>query len=540
MKKLWMMILLTILSVVIISCQETPVEPEESEETPWKITYDIKDASPHFYNEVSVCYQIFPIAFADSNGDGLGDLNGITENLDYLSETLNVDCIWLNPINPSPTYHKYDVTDYYGIDQQFGTMADFEALIEAADAVGIKILMDLVINHSSSQHPWFINATTGPAASYRDFYVWNDLTDREAFPIRTGWYMNNGMYYYASFWSEMPELNFDNPAVREEINNITTFWLEKGVGGFRIDAARHIYDINEYPLGTPTNRENINYFRAFNHHVKTINPDAFVVGEVYVNSSSFVAGFYEGMDSAFNFEFSDALITALQQGYDTDALDVIFESREAFGRRRDDYIDSFFLTNHDQDRIIGRLDNNPDKMKLAAHIMMTLPGISWIYYGEELGMSGPKPDPSIRQPFKWGNERLSYTTQSRPNGIAAWNTQNQNLIGMTEQLLDETSILSAYINAIELRKTHKTLHQGDILRLTNNDQRLLTFLRVDGDDIYLVVHNLSSQSVSRAHNLTSYEVIYHTHTLDDQQTSFVFQPFSSTVIKINTTNVSLS
>jgi alpha-amylase len=294
MKKIWMLLTMLLFIIGLTACQKDPTDPTIPIETPvddWKIVYDIVDSSPHFLNEVSVCYNIFPIAFADSNGDGLGDLRGITENMDYLSDILDVDCIWLNPINPSPTYHKYDVTNYYGIDPQFGNMSDFEALIAAADVAGIKILMDLVINHTSSEHPWFINSTLGPAATYRNWYVWNDLADREAFPNRTGWYMNNGMYYYASFWSEMPELNFDNPDVREEIKNITTFWLEKGVGGFRIDAARHLYDINEYPRGTPTNRENINYFREFNYHVKSINPDAFVVGEVYVNSSSFVAGF---------------------------------------------------------------------------------------------------------------------------------------------------------------------------------------------------------------------------------------------------------
>jgi alpha-amylase len=168
------------------------------------------------------------------------------------------------------------------------------------------------------------------------------------------------------------------------------------------------------------------------------------------------------MDSAFNFEFADIITQSLSSGVDAGMLNVIFNSRTAFSERRADFIDSMFLSNHDQDRIMGRLSYNEERMKLASRMMMTLPGIIWIYYGEELGMSGPKPDPNIRQPFKWGNERQSYHTQSRPNGIASWDTFNQALPGMTEQLLDPNSILNAYITAIRLRKEHPILHRGDI------------------------------------------------------------------------------
>ena len=298
MKKILLVVLTLIFTMSLIAC-EKEVEPEPDPDPvvdmSWKLDYDMVDSSPDFLANVSVCYQIFPISWADSNDDGYGDLNGITENISYLADTLNIDCIWINPINVSPSYHKYDVVDYYDIDPQFGTLEDFENLLEVAGDNDIRVLMDLVINHTSTANPWFIDSASSVDSDFRDYYVWNDLKDRTVYPSKSGWSYTNGMFYYASFWSEMPELNFDNQDVRIEIENILEFWLNKGVDGFRIDAAKHLYDTNEYPSGTATFRENVNYFREFNYFVKQINPDAFIVGEIASPSPSFVDNFLEGM-----------------------------------------------------------------------------------------------------------------------------------------------------------------------------------------------------------------------------------------------------
>lgn len=532
MKKCVQLILISLFVLMLYACKDETEEPTETPTESWKILYDIEPTSPDFLENVDACYQVFPYSFADSNDDGIGDLNGITENLDYFSEILDIDCIWLNPIHPSPTYHKYDVTNYYGIDRQFGTMADFETLIDEAEAKGIRVLMDLVINHTSSQHPWFINASIGNEATYRNWYVWNTLEDRTKFPDRTGWYLKNGVYYFASFWSEMPELNFDNPAVRDEIKNILTFWLEKGVSGFRIDAAKHIYDTKEYPAGTPTLKENINYFREFNYHVKQVNPDAFVIGEVYTSGSSYVSNFFEGMDSAFNFEFAEILITALQSNAQLNLIDKMITAQTNFANKKQQPLDSVFLTNHDQNRIADQVGLNINKMKLASQILMTMPGIAWMYYGEEIGMSGMKPDNNIRQPFKWGEGRIDYTTQGGTS-IGAWSGYNSTLPGMTEQLLDENSLLSTYIEMIKVRNENKVLSRGLISEINHSRSELLVYVLTYQNQSVLVVHNLTPNDVTINHNLASYSIVHSTHTQNLSNTSFTFTGYSTLILSVN-------
>lgn len=532
MKKSIQIILILMFSLMLYACQSETEEPSDPTSESWKVLYDIQPTSPDFLENVDACYQIFPYSFADSNNDGIGDLKGITENLDYFSDILGVDCLWLNPIHPSPTYHKYDVTNYYGIDRQFGTMTDFQTLIDEAESKGIRILMDLVINHTSSQHPWFINASIGNEATYRNWYVWNTLEDRVQFPDRTGWYLKNGVYYFASFWNEMPELNFENPLVRAEIKNILTFWLEKGVSGFRIDAAKHIYDTKEYPAGTPTLKENVHYFREFNHHVKTVNPDAFVVGEIYTNGSSYISNFYEGMDSAFNFEFADTLTQALQSNAQINLLSLLLTSQTNYRNKKDQPLDSLFLSNHDQNRIADSLGLNLNKMKMASQILMTLPGISWIYYGEEIGMSGIKPDNNIRQPFKWGEQRLDYTTQGG-TAIGAWNSYNQALPGMTEQLLDDQSLLRTYIQMIQVRDQHPILSRGTLSAINHSRSQLLAYiLTLEGTKV-LVVHNLTPNDVTINHNLLSYTLLNSTHLQDLGSTSMTFRGYSSLILSVN-------
>jgi glycosidase len=511
MKKLSIFLLGFILVFSLSACKEEvedqPETPDDGPDMSWKVEYDMVDTSPYFKENVDVCYQIFPISYADSDGDGYGDLKGITENIEYLSDTLNIDCIWLNPVNPSSSYHKYDVLDYYGIDSQLGTMEDYEELLNVAEEHEIKVLMDLVINHTSFDHPWFINARSSKESDYRDWYIWSDLTDRERYPSKDGWYFNNGEYYYASFWDQMPELNMDNPEVREEFKNIATFWLEKGVDGFRIDAAKHLYDLNEFPRGTNLLYENRMFFREFNDHIKSVNPDSFMVGEIWSESASFIGYFYEGMDSAFNFPVSEAILEGLRGASSSAIKEALESSMEEYSAVRSDYIDSFFLTNHDQNRIMDELAYDMDKMMLAAHINFTMPGISWIYYGEELGMTGVKPDESIRQPFKWSQDSL-YNASGKPGGIADWNQANQSLSGVEEQLLDPDSLLNMYMELIELKKNNAALSEG-VLRLVDQDgSRLLVFVRESSDQTLLVIHNMSQVDQTFEENLDDYQVIY--------------------------------
>jgi len=535
------MFLVSVFFIFTLSaCKEdTPPidDPIDQPDMSWKVEYDMVDTSLYFEENVDVCYQIFPISYADSNGDGYGDIKGITENIDYLANTLGVDCIWLNPVQPSPTYHKYDVLDYYGIDAQLGTMEDYQELLDVAEENGIKVLMDLVINHTSYDHPWFINARSSKESDYRDWYIWNDLTDKDLYPSKDGWYFDNGEYYYASFWDRMPELNMDNPDVREEIKNIATFWLEKGVDGFRIDAAKHLYDLNEYPRGTNLLYENRMFFREFNDHIKSVNPDAFMVGEVWSESSSFIGYFYEGMDSTFDFPVSEAILEGLRSGRGSAIIDALEESTVEYGLVREDYIDSFFLTNHDQNRILDELSYDMDKMMLAAQINFTMPGISWIYYGEELGMTGMKPDESIRQPFKWSIDS-EYNATGKAGGIADWNASNLALDGVEEQLSDSDSLLNLYIELIALKHDNSALSDGMLKLVEYDGSRLLVFIRQSDDQTVLVIHNMSQVAQIFSENIDGYTILYGEEDIEVlNSNSISIDPLETLILEISEMNV---
>lgn len=529
-----------ILFFLLVACQEgssilsSSLSSSNSEN--WKVIYDVKPTSPDFFNDVSSCYQIFPYAFADSNNDGIGDLNGITENLDYLSDTLGVDCIWLTPIHPSPSYHKYDVTDFYRIDSIFGTMTHYQNLIDQANAKGIRVLMDLVINHTSSQHPWFINASIGPAASYHDFYRWITPAELTNYPDKSSWYLKNGLYYFASFWSEMPELNYDNPLVRAEIKKILEFWLDKGVDGFRIDAAKHIYDVHEYPPGTRTYQENINYFREFNHFVKEKNPDAFVVGEIYTLGASFTSKFYQGMDSAFNFDFADKLIQALQSNSASGLVSNFLTAQTLYRQEREQPLDSIFLTNHDQNRIADQVGFEVNKLKLASQVTSTVPGITWIYYGEELGMAGSKPDNNIRQPFKWSLEDTPYQTTGGTS-LGQWGTYNQQIAGVLEQSNDETSLLRHYQHWLDVRKNHPILARGTMEPFTASNSTVMMYRLVLDQQTVLVLHNFNSLSVSLPHTLSSAQLLIGQGL---NENTIELSPYGSMVISIESDVTSLT
>jgi alpha-amylase len=540
MKKTYRWISLSILTVLLVACQEGSSVLSSSSlgssSEDWKVIYDVQPTSPDFLTDVSSCYQIFPYAFADSNDDGIGDLNGITENLDYLNETLGVDCIWLTPIHPSPSYHKYDVTDFYRIDPVFGTMAHYQNLLTQAEAKGIRVLMDLVINHTSSQHPWFINASIGPAASYHDFYRWLTPTQLASYPNKASWYLKNGLYYFASFWSEMPELNYENPLVREEIKKIVDFWLDQGVDGFRIDAAKHIYDVAEYLPGTTTYQENINYFREFNHFVKENNPDAFVVGEVYTLGASFTSKFYQGMDSAFNFDFADKIIQALQSNSASGLVNNYLNAQTLYANERTHPIDSIFLTNHDQDRLADQAGFEMNKLKLAIQVTSTVPGITWIYYGEELGMGGSKPDNNIRQPFKWSVEDTQYQTQSGTS-LGAWGTYNLNLNGVLEQKNDPSSLLNHYQHWLNVRGSNPILSQGVMLPFTSPRNDVMMYrLQLDQETV-LVLHNFSNSLITLNHEINEASLIEGEGL---NENTIELSPYGSMVLSIESNITSLT
>ena len=428
-------------------------------------------------------YQIFVGSFYDSDGDGIGDLQGIIHKLDYLGspdgeDSLGITGIWLTPINPSPTYHKYDVTDYYSIDPAFGTMEDFEMLIAESKARDISIIIDLVINHTSSRHPWFLAALeeieTGSQPYYRNFYNFVEEVPGSGYHPTVG-----GLYYEAHFWSEMPDLNMDSGELRAEIADIARFWLEKGVAGFRLDAAMHIYN---------SQGQNIEFWTWFVNMCREINEDVFLVGEVWSNEVTIMPFFETGL-ALFNFPFSGHDGTILRS-INTGNGDRLASELERYDHeirlRNPDGINCLFLSNHDTGRSAGFI-MDPDIQKLAAAVYLMVPGSPFIYYGEEIGMTGSGIDENKRTAMFWSATDSTGITNNPAN---ATNNRTPDE-GVAEQLADPDSLLNYYRAIIALKAKHPDIFDGAITKV-NIENTGICAIRTG--DVF-VMHNLTENNI---------------------------------------------
>lgn len=529
-KKRILILCMTLLLLFATGCSKAPLNEEAVIET-----YEPQPVPDFYKHDAAIAYQIFPIAFADGSGNGIGDIEGIISKLDYLKDELHVDVLWLTPVHPSPSYHKYDVTNYFDIDLGFGTLESYKRLIEEAHKRDMRILLDFVINHTSSSHPWFISAKSDPDSQYRDYYVWDNPTS-ETHVSTKGWYSVPGgdEMYFASFWSEMPELNFDNPKVRSEIKDIAKYWLDLGVDGFRIDAAKHVYDINEYPKGTPVLTKNLEWFIEFNHYIKTVKEDAFLLLETWDNYNS-VAHFLNGSDSAFNFDMGTAIISSVVSENRKSVQNTLTRIHNAYDKITLDYVDSVFLANHDQDRVMSQLGGDVDKAKLAATIQFTLPGLSWIYYGEEIGMLGSKPDEDIREGFKWTSDQAS-----APN--SRWRQWKHNLDtdALDMQMRDETSMFEHYKGLTQLKATNDVIKKGSYLDYSiGTSFRLFAFYRQYEGETYLVIHNLHGQGKALTLEDEDATLVFATQESTLQDGRISLNPYGSIVIHVKDTTVSV-
>jgi glycosidase len=455
-----------------------------------------------------VHYEIFVRSFADTNGDGIGDLNGVTNNLDYLKD-LGVSAIWLMPISPSPTYHKYDVTDYYGIDREYGSLDDFRRLVHEAHQRGIAVIIDLVIHHTSIQHHWFKEAAKGPDNPYRQFYHWLTPEEIKARKLNTRditadsgeknpWHVpprefTQATYkekYYGMFWSGMPDLNFDHQPVREEIFKIVGYWLnDVGVDGFRLDAARHLYREFDEP-------KNHQFWEEFGQVVEAAKPGAYTVGEVWTRPEH-IAPYFRGLKANFNFDLRLAIEEVVRREDDTeDMIEFVDYVHGAFANVNPNFIDGLILSNHDQNRIGSLLKGNQNQLRVAANLLLTLPGLPYLYYGEEIGMLGLKPDESIREPFLWDirarDKQRTYWRRGRYS-------TSQTVRPLAEQRNDPNSLFSHYKRLIQFRNGHPVLNDN-LSRISQTGIRqrgTISFVRqsANGQRV-LVVHNLTKKPIT--------------------------------------------
>lgn len=473
---------------LVLGC--TPKEPENKSKTVDELRLALADFdSEDFLSETSVAYQIFPISFATSDTDRLGDIQGIINKLDYLNDgdpntntDLGIEAIWLNPIYPSQTYHKYDILDYKAIDPKFGTIEDFKQLIEESHKRGIKIILDMVFNHTAYDHPWFKAALKGEEP-YVNYYRIEETLDLQEYPTRNAWKNASGKFYYAWFWEKMPELNLENEAVREEIRDISKFWMDLGVDGFRFDAAKHAYYPDEYPVGTPTLEKNLQFWMELRLFIKEQNPDFFLVSEIWDTAQN-QAPYAHAYDTMFNFDFGEMVISALNVGNHGNLIQKHIDNVERLTDRNPNYVDSPFLTNHDQNRVMSLFAGSVDKAKIAAGLLLTMPGLPFIYYGEELGMLGVKPDERIREPMRWNDDiasEVAYWNQ----WIYNWETPN-----VMVQQADENSLWTLYRDLIQLRNTYAdTFVWGDLEQVTMKNSSVLGYYRTDEENRFLIVAN---------------------------------------------------
>jgi glycosidase len=440
-----------------------------------------------------VYYEIFVRSWYDTNGDGIGDLNGVTAKLDYL-RSLGVSGIWLMPINPSPSYHGYDITDYRAINPQYGTMADFERLLREAHQRGIKVVMDLVINHTSNQHPWF-EAARDPHGKYRDWYTWAvSKTDLKAISATGGfaWHaLPDGQNYLGVFTDGMPDLNYDDPAVRREMIDVGKFWLKKGVDGFRLDAAQHVYLDFETDWGSASVlQKNLDWWREFDRAMKAANPHAWLVGEVWQQNPADLAPWMGALDAVFDFPLAARLIESAKTETDRDigaTLARVDAAYRAAARGRFD--NAPLLSNHDTERVMSQLDGNTAHMRSAAAMLLTLPGHPFVYYGEELGMRGKKPDPHLREPMRW------YRAGKGPGEPTweGWTAGDGPAVSVEAQNNDSASLLGWYRMLIDWRRDIPALRDGVARAWRDANMQVAAWELDDAQGDVLVLHNLSGK-----------------------------------------------
>jgi glycosidase len=434
-----------------------------------------------------VYYQVFVRSFQDTTGDGIGDFGGVTERLDYLSE-LGVSGLWLMPIHPSPSYHGYDVTDYYAVNPDYGTMADFERLLSEAHARGIRVVIDHVLNHSSAEHPWFRAARAGDPR-YRDWYIWSDedLGWRSA-SGSAAWIPLSGDYYYAYFWGGMPDLNFKNPEVNREMEEVTRFWLEMGVDGFRVDALQHIVEGED---GRTANApENFAWVRDFQAFVRSVDPDAFVVGETWTDTQTIVRYHEQAdLDMSFNFPRARTMIETVNR---RNPFNLQFLVEQDMRLYPDGAWVGTFLANHDQPRLATTLRGDVSRLKLAAGMLLTLPGTPFLYYGEEIGMpSGPGDrDEEKRTPMRWEAGPQAGFTTGRP--WYAFSSEDE-AVTVAAQLGDPDSLLNWYKTLIALRNSSPALAHGLYETAPLDVPNVYAFIRSSAAERMLVVANFSAQ-----------------------------------------------
>ena len=482
----------------------------------------------------SCFYEIYVRSFQDSNDDGVGDLNGVTSRLRYLQD-LGVDAIWITPFYPSPQVDfGYDVSDHEAVDPLFGTLADFDRLLQEAHRRGIRVVIDIVLNHTSDRHVWFEESRASRASARRDWFVWRDgrnggpPTNWESAFGGSAWTLDprTGQWYYHCFYPEQPDLNWRNPDVERRMLDVLGFWLDRGVDGFRLDAVNTLFEdaaLRDNPLldaprltltgvdsqrllytrGLPELHDTLRRVRAF---VDRRRPEAILISEAYVGSAEQLTAFY-GADDEMHLPFN----FFLAQVPDRDAA-AMRDAVERVERACDGRWPSLVLSNHDIDRACDRFagSDDPDTVaRLLATLLLTLRGTPFIYYGEEIAMRTEPPasidevrDPvgrrfwpgykgrdGVRRPMQWNGGKGAGFTNATPWLRLSRDSAERNV---ERQGGDPASVLSFYRSLLRLRRTNPALLSGSF-EVVESAPGLLAYARTSGEQRVTVALNFTSQ-----------------------------------------------
>ena len=451
---------------------------------------------PPAWTRGAVCYEVFVRSFSDSDGDGIGDLNGLTAKLDYINDgnpasktDLGASCIWLMPVAESPSYHGYDVSDYYRAERDYGTNDDFKRLVVLAHRRGIRVLVDMVLNHASSEHPSFQAALRDTTSAYRAWYRFSPTPLGKGPWGMEAWHRSpiRDEYYYGVFWKGMPDLNYETPAVREEAKKIATFWIrDMGVDGFRLDAIPYLLEEGSCVTGCAGTHA---FLREYAAHITSVSPEAYTVGEVWGNIATVLPYYPDQLTSYFAFELADSLLSAVRTGSAAGLLSGYLRLQDTLPA----YRWSPFLSNHDGRRTMTALGGDLAKARLAGTLLLTLPGLPFVYYGEEIGMTGDKPDERLRTPMQWSSARGLGFTSGTP-----WESAQPDSLTTTveAQDTDSGSLLNLYRRLIHLRQANEALATGRLVPLTSSSTAVAAYLRRAGKHAVLVVANLGAGAVS--------------------------------------------
>lgn len=487
----------------------------------------------------AIFYEVYVRAFYDSNADGHGDLKGLTQKLDYIQE-LGVNCIWLLPIYPSPLKDDgYDIADYYGVHSNYGILDDFKELLDAAHTRGIRVIMDLVLNHTSDQHAWFQAARSGRNSPYRDYYVWSDSDQKyqdariiflDTEPSNWTWDEETRQFYWHRFYASQPDLNYDNPSVQEEMLKVASFWLDLGIDGFRADAVPYLFE------RAGTNCENLPETHAYLKKLRAFMdekyPNAVLLCEANQWPEDVRPYFGEGDEfhMGFHFPIMPRIYMALKKGRRDDMVEIL--------RRTPSIPENCqwctFLRNHDEltlemvteeerqwmweqyapeprmrlnlgirRRLAPLLDNDHRKIELAHSLLFTLPGSPIIYYGDEIGMGDNiwlSDRNGVRTPMQWREEPNAGFSDAPVQFLYAPLVDDAvygfGRTNVQAQQQDSNSLLNAIRHMIAIRKEHPAFSRGDFEWIDFGNKRIAGFRRTFGGERILGIHNLSDSEQS--------------------------------------------